>query len=342
MRLRNRELEWLWTELAHGVETQQPLPALISTLAADRPRGHLRHALNALAGELTAGKSLPQAVAGLPNYFSPDTATVLEAAGRTGKTADVLRSAADLARRENIFRGGILQALAYPLMLALAASVAMLFLLLAIKPVFMQMFTEMNVEIPLLLSTSILHYLAGALFYAPVLCLIMLYLAPPGALPARVFMDKLRMSVPLLGGVLKRQFLARWCRTFSHALRAGITETEALRLAGRSTGNRAVIQMSERVAHDVQTGRRLSNVMGDERFFPPPLTWMVTAAETRGNHADVWSLAEATFQRQADDMAPMADMVLRIVLAGLAFALLSITYTAFFMPLMRLMSWMGL
>ena len=49
MRLHNRELEWLWTELAHGVETRQPLPALTRELAASRARGRLGRALNALA-----------------------------------------------------------------------------------------------------------------------------------------------------------------------------------------------------------------------------------------------------------------------------------------------------
>lgn len=341
MRLCNRELEWLWTELAHAVEAKRPLPTLAAELASERTHGRLGRALEALAGELAAGKPLSQAVAALPQWFSPEVALVLEAAERTGNTADVLRSAADLARRNRLFSGGILHALAYPLFLGLSASAALLFLFLVLRPNFLAMCVDMDIEIPPLLRLPILHYAAAIVFYGPITALIVLYVVPASLLPARLFMDHLRLSLPLLGGVLRKQLLARWCRTLDHALRAGVPETEALLLAGRSTGNHAVMCLSERVAHSIAEGQRLGDALPGEAFFPPPLTWMVAAAEARGNHADVWPLAETAFQRQADDQAPVADMVLRILVAGLALNLIALTYFSFFQPLINLMNMMG-
>jgi len=341
MKLRNRELEWLWTELAHAVEAKRRLPEFLSQLAEGRTAARRRRALRALAAALADGNSLPAAVETLPEYFPPDAGPALEAGERTGRMADVLRSAAERARLNGVFRGRLLHALAYPLVLALTASAAFLFLHFILRPQFLRMYEEMDVQVSPFTAVPIAHYAAVIFFYVPLLFLVFLYVVPPWLVPGRAMFDRLRMAVPLIGRALRMQLLARWCRSFGHLVSAGVAEHDAVMLAGRATGNRAVARLSEKLAREVRTGRSLGDAIGENRFFPASLVWMVGAAERRGGHADLWPLADSTFQRQADDSAPVADMVLRIFFGALALLLVVVTYSSFMLPLLRLMNMMG-
>jgi len=341
MKLRNRELEWLWTELAHAVEAERRLPEFLNELAEGRDGTRRGRALRGLAVALSGGRSLPAAVATLPEYFSPDAAPALEAGERTGRMAEVLRSAAERARLDGVFRGRLLHALAYPLVLALTASAAFLFLHFVLRPQFLRMYDEMDVHVSSFTAVPVAHYAAVIFFYLPVVFLLFLYVAPPWLLPGRAAFDRLRMAVPLIGRVLRMQLLARWCRSFGHLVSAGVAEPEAVTLAGRGTGNLAVARLSEKVAREVRAGRSLGDAIGEDRFFPASLVWMVGAAERRGGHADVWPPADRAFQRRADDAAPVADMVLRIVFGALALLLVFVAYCSFTLPLLRLMNMIG-
>lgn len=341
--LRGPELESLWTELAHAVEQGRPLPPVVRDLA-QTSGGRRGRALRALADSMRAGRSLSQAVAASQKFFPHSSAPALQAGEKSGNLAEALRSLADTARLDYGFRGSILHAIAYPLFVALIASAATLFAHLYLKPQFIGFWMDLHIEDLSAEASCLLTFLqweAVIVCFVPALVLIVLYVFPAKLLPMRRLMDALRLRIPLVGKLLSKLLLARWCRTFGCLVRAGVQEAEAVELAGRSTGNRAVQRVSGTVAAELTKGTRLADAMGCHRFFLRPLVWMVGAAEERGGHADVWPIAERSIRRQANDAAPVVDIVLRIIFAVLALQIVGMTLRAFISPLMLLMEQMG-
>jgi type II secretory pathway component PulF len=171
--------------------------------------------------------------------------------------------------------------------------------------------------------------------------LLLLYVLPPRMLPFRALGDYLRVYVPVIGRVLRRFFLARWCGTMAVLVSAGVPEPQAVRLAGRSTGHAGFEAQSEWIAAEVEKGRPLADAMSEKSFFPPMLSWMVGASQKAGGHAGVWPAAQELYRAQGERLSHVTSVVLRIVFLILAVQMVGFTVTALFLPLIKLMNSLG-
>jgi len=340
--LSGADLEWFWAEMAHAARTAQPLHAALGELAKANPGTRRGRAAERIAGAMSSGKSLPQAVAE-DGAFPFGAAEALESGERGGRLEEVFESLSESARTEAYFRLSITHAIIYPAVIAVAALAVAMFMLTRIMPLFEQMFKEMNLEMPVLTKLALGGFVTGAfvLLTVPALMLALLYVVPPRCLPFRWVCDGLRLNLPLLGEVLRRFLLARWCGAMSLLVRAGVPEPQAVRLAGRSTGHAGVEALSQWLAGELEKGRPLGEAMEEKRFFPPPLVWMVSSSQKIGGHAGVWPAAQDLYRTQGERLSYVASVILRVAFIALAFLMVMVTVAALFLPLVRLMQSLG-
>jgi type II secretory pathway component PulF len=147
--------------------------------------------------------------------------------------------------------------------------------------------------------------------------------------------------MPVVGRVLRRYFLARWCGTMGLLVNAGVPEPEAVRLAGRSTGNAGFEAQSEWIAAQLEKGRPLAEAMGAKSFFPPILSWMVGASQRCGSHAAIWPAVQELYRGQGERLSYVTSIVLRVVFLGLAVQVVGVTILGLFLPLIKLMNALG-
>jgi type IV pilus assembly protein PilC len=334
--------EWLWEETAHAVRQNRPLAEIFRELSQSTSSHKCRLLTLRLAREIESGKSFSAAVADLDGTFQPGTAAAIEAGEKSGRLAETLDALAENAIAATRIGGLVLDAVAYPLVIAFVATAILIFLRIQIIPSFQQIYMELDVELPAITKFLPVYSLVAIGFLVvPAFILLLFFALPSIRLTGWEVVDAVRLYFPLLGGVTRRLALARWCNTMSALITAGVPEGKAIRMAGESAGNALIANESRRTAALVDSGMPLGEAMEARKFFPATLTWMVRAASSTGSHAYLWSATRDIYRDQAERWSLVTSVVLRILFIVLAFAVVGVTIQALFLPLVRLMNSLG-
>ena len=342
-RLSGFDQEWLWMELAHAIRRKRPLPEVLGELSSANGRTRRGRITGQLAEAMGQGRALSESVAAVEKAFSLGTVAAIEAGERVGNLPDVLKTLGENVCMERDFQSRIGGIVAYPLLVASAALAVFALIDVMIFPMFYQMFVELGIRLPALtlIAPAFLQVEALVVFFLPAALLILLYVIPAGCLPFRTLMDALRIRLPLIGGVVRRQLLARWCWSKGMLIEAGVAEPLALSLAGQSTGNASVARTSEIIGKRVASGEPLSEALGASSFFPGPLVWMVNMAEKASGHRHVWRVASDLYREQAETASRIFLAVLRLGFVVLCVQIVGMAVVAMFLPLIQLMNSMG-
>ena len=342
-RLKTNDAEWLWTELAHAVGRDAPLPEALKDLALAEGETRRGEAADYLARAISDGMTLAQAVSEREDVFGRGAGGSLQAGEESGRLCEVLEGLAETTRSSRSFRREISSAIAYPVAIALAAFALIVLINVRISPALAGIAIELDVHVPDAVKQLPLFVQVESfcLLFGPAIALIVLYLIPGGRLPFQYVLDDLRLRAPLTGGFLRKFLLARWCGYAGMLFRAGVPAPRAVRLAGRSTGNLSVEEMTRDVAQRVEQGMSLPDAMDGEGFFPPTLAWMLRSSEAAGGDAHVWSVAEDMYAAAARWSSLIVSVVLRLLFAVLAFQVVGATVYSMMAPLISLMNSIG-
>jgi type IV pilus assembly protein PilC len=101
--------------------------------------------------------------------------------------------------------------------------------------------------------------------------------------PIRQGWDRLKLTIPGIGGIVRRISLVRWARSMAMLLRAGVPLRRGLEASASATGNEAMAASISGLLPDVIGGASLSDVMARSREFPHQAIDMVMTGERSGN-----------------------------------------------------------
>jgi len=284
--------------------------------------------------QVSRGDSLHAALQRHPRHFDGLFCNLVRAAEEAGMLDSMLERIALYREKSLALRGKVRAALAYPGAVVLVAIVVTAVIMLWVVPAFEQMFQQFGAELPL--PTRIVMNLARVLGrYWPML---LLGLAVSGLLalhawrryPAlRARVQRLSLSLPIFGRLLRQAALARWSRTFGTLFGAGIALVEALETVAGAAGNVVFAEASLAVRDAVRNGASLHGAMQATGVFPDLAVQMTAVGEEAGAlDAMLGKIAELN-EREVDEavsaltslMEPVIMAVLGVVIGGLVVAM---------------------
>ena len=289
--------------------------------------------LETIADDLRAGSAFSQAISKHPKAFSDIYCRTIAVGEQSGNLEIVLNRMADYHERQGVVAKKIGRALTYPLMVMGVGIVVVIILMTVVMPQLLGMFTTMGVDLPL--PTRILiwvtNFLTDNILYlgiaAAVLAALALWLIkqPSG----RRLLDRLRLAAPIIGPVTLMGELARFCRTMSVLITAGLSLQEVMEMIPQSSNNRVIRDALSRVNEGLLLGSGLSEPMSRIDTFPPLLVQMVAVGEesntldfTLGVVADFY---EVTAEEKTSAMVAMIGPLVTIAMAlGVGFIAISI------------------
>jgi len=228
----------LATLLRSGISLLPALEVLQKQVAGSRA---FKNILESVVDDLRSGGSFTQSLAKHPTAFSDIYCRTIIVGEQTGNLEMVLNGMADYIERQGAIAKKIAGALRYPMMVMGVGLVVGIVLMVVVMPQMMGMFTSMNVELPL--PTRILMGISNTLTSYPlyfliggvVLVAVVLWLVkqPRG----RRLFDRLRLSAPLIGTPTLLGELARFSRTTSVLIAAGLSLQEIMELVPHSSDN---------------------------------------------------------------------------------------------------------
>lgn len=237
--------------------------------------------------DVSSGTAFSEAVMKYPNAFPNLFISMVEAGEASGGLASILGKVAVYFEDTVKLFKKVKSAMTYPIAVILLAIALVQVLLIFVIPVFADMFSSFGKELPkptqLLISTSnfmkayILYILVGLVVLWNVIKRVVK--TPKGRRAKDVFFSK----VPILGDLIQKISLSRFCRTYAILLRSGVPILRTLEIVSNASGNTFIERACKEISKNISQGGQLSETVAEIPYFPPTVKHMARAGEQTGN-----------------------------------------------------------
>ncbi len=317
-----RQVALVVRQLAMMVAAGLPLAESLEVLHAQQENRRLRDAVRAIRSDVRSGRSLAHAMSRHPRIFGR-LAVAMTAIGEAGGHLDrsLVRLSSELDKGARV-AAQVRGAFAYPLVVGAIGALVVTVILWRVVPVFAELYAGLDAELPFATRFVITaseslgsHAAIGSLLVGGIV-LLLLHLRRTrfgGAV-----LDRIVLRIPLFGKLAFRAALARFCRTLSTLVGAGLPVLDGMDIAGRTIGNRHLEQAMDRVRSRVETGSSLSGPLRQARLFPAMVCQMVAVGERTGDLdfalEKVADFYEDEVRRVSETVLPLLEPLLILVL----------------------------
>ena len=280
-------------QFATLIAAGMPMLRSLYTLEAQTEDEMLKKAIAGVRDDVEAGSSVAQAMESQPGVFDPLYRSVVRAGEDSGRLEEALDRVAHQLERLDALHRQVRSAMTYPAVVFGLALVVMIVVVAVIVPVFIGIFDEIRADYPaedtsLPLMTQITVTVSDFLTHQWYLLIPGIGLAIYGFLRwkkterGRRQWDRFKLRIPRIGDVVQKVALARWSRTFSGMIAAGVPILQAIQIAGETSGNMVITEAMDDVYASVKRGGTIAHPISQHEIFPPMVEHMVSVGEESG------------------------------------------------------------
>lgn len=332
-------------QLAAMLEAGLPLVSALEALEEQTENPVFQVVIRNVRTEVSAGKAFSEACREYPKTFPNLFVSMVEAGEASGGLAEILQKTSVYFEDSVKLARKVKGAMVYPACVIGLAIILVNVLLIFVIPVFAEMFTDFGAELPkptqLLISISdflqsyIIFILVG--LGVGVWLMKKFFRTPKG----RVVRDNLVLKIPVVGELARKVNLSRFCRTYAILMRSGVPILRTLEIVSSASGNVFVESACAKISKHISQGGQVSDVVGDDPFFPPMVKHMARAGEQTGNVDGMLIKVSDFYDDEIDNlvkaltslMEPLLIVFLGVVIGGIVMAM--------FLPIFQLSSVVG-
>lgn len=314
-----------------------PLLRAIKGLSTNAHNKQLKQALDDVGLELTNGRSLSASMRMHSNVFSPLFVSMVNVGENTGRLDDVLLQLSGYYEQELETRKRIKTAMRYPSFVIIFVVIALFVLNIWVIPQFTSMFSRFGVDLPLptriLIATSdfFVHYWGWLL--AIISASLFGFKAWVSGASGREIWDGIRLKMPIVGSIVNRAQMARFSRTFSLMLRAGVPLNQSIALAAESMGNRYLEVRLLQMKSSIEAGSTVSTTATNSGIFTPLVIQMIAVGEETGRIDELLLEVADFYDREVEyDLKTLTARIEPILLVFVA-AIVLILALGIFLPM---------
>jgi len=246
-----------------------------------------REVISGLLESIEGGKNLSQALAEFPEVFSKVFVSLVRSGEQTGRLAEVLRSLNESLKWEDELAAQTKKIIMYPAFVGSIVLLVTFFLMIYLVPQMTGFIRNMGQEIPL--QTRILIAVSNfcidywwAVIAAPFVLWFGVKFAARANPAVAYALDRYKISMPLVGPILKKIILSRFASSFAMMYSSGITVLDAIRSCEEIVGNRPVEYALRGAGQQIAEGKNLTVAFQDAGLFPPLVIRMLRIGENTG------------------------------------------------------------
>jgi type IV pilus assembly protein PilC len=307
-----RELAVFSRQFATLVASGMPMLRTLQTLEEQTQDEMIKEAVAGVRADVEAGSTLEQAMERHPKVFDRLFRAMVRAGEQSGRLEDALDRIAFQVEKTDALRRQVKSALMYPALVFGFAVVVLVAIVVLVIPVFVGIFEDIAKEhpgesaelpAPTQLCVSVSDALTGYWF-----------LIIPGLVigtfaffrwkrteRGKDIWDRFTLKIPFkIGDVIQKVALARWSRTFSGSVSAGVPMLQAIKLTGDTAGNIVLEKAMEDIYSSVKRGGTLAGPIERNPIFPPMIGHMVAVGEETGQLEDMLSKIADFYEAEVD------------------------------------------
>ena len=294
------------------------------------------------SGVVERGLSFADALREHPQVFSKLYVAMVHAGETTGTLPSALERLGQYSKKKAQIENKVISALTYPCIMVTIGLCVVIFLLNFLVPKMEKLLSKKGESLPkateILLDISNLtqnYWWAFAIF--AITCFFG-YQFTASTKKGRFFLDKLYLSTPIFGDIIRKSSISRFAITLSSLLRSGVKIESALRIVEEVVGNSVVALTMKKVGEGIREGEPIAKPLEESQIFPKMVIYMISVGESAGSEElqdTLDNIAEDydhEMEQSASKLTTLLTPLLLLVMAGMVVFIL----LAVLLPLMDL------
>jgi type IV pilus assembly protein PilC len=339
-RIKPGDLTILTRQLATMVNSGMTILRALYVLEAQTENEKLTKTIAAVRKDVEAGLPLSDALERHPKVFNP----LFVAMTRAGETGGVLDSAlvrvADQLESADSLRRQVKAAMAYPMVVMGFAVSVLIALVVFLVPVFVGTFKQFGGDLPTItkFTVGLSHAMTGYwyVFILGTFGLVWAFRTWKTSTNGRKQWDTFRLRIPMkIGDIVQKIALARWSRTLSALVSAGVPLMQALEITGQTAGNWCIEKAMGDVIESVRQGGTIADPLKNAPVFPGMVTHMIGVGEETGAMDTMLSKIADFYEDQVGAAVKQLASILEPVMIVLVGGMVGFIVVSMYMPLFK-------
>jgi type IV pilus assembly protein PilC len=315
------------------IDAGLPLVQCLEILGSQEEDKNFAATILQTRSDVESGASLADAMKKHPKVFDPLFSNMI-AAGEAGGILDtILKRLATYIEKSVKLKSQVKSAMIYPVAVICIAVLVVGVILWKVIPTFASLFSGLGATLPMptrlviWMSDTLVRFLpflivgAGATGYA-----FKRYYATTAG---RRVIDRIVLKLPILGLIMRKIAVARFCRTLATLLSSGVPILDGLDITARTSGNSIIEDAIQLTRKSIERGETISAPLKQTGVFPPMVTQMISVGETTGALDTMLAKIADFYEDEVDTavaglltlMEPVMIAFLGIVVGGIVIAM---------------------
>jgi len=322
------------------IDAGLPLVQCLEILGSQQENKTFKRGLLQIRQDVESGSNLADAMRKHPKIFS-DLFTNMVAAGEAGGILDtILQRLAMYIEKSVKLNSQVKSAMIYPVGVISIAVIVVTIILWKVIPVFAALFAGLGAELPLP-TVIVIHlsnfiadfwWLMGGTIFATIFFLRRYHETQKG----KRVIDGIVLKMPVLGMLMRKIAVARFCRTLATLTSSGVPILEGLTITARTSGNSIIEDSIMATRKSVEEGKTIAEPLAETGVFPSMVVQMIAVGEQTGALDTMLSKIADFYEDEVDTaVAGLMKLLEPILIAFLGVAIGGIVI-AMYMPMFTL------
>lgn len=295
--------------------------------------------ITTIINDIQEGKSFGTALEKHPNVFSHIYVSIVKAGEQSGLLDKVLTRLTENLEKQAKLKATVKSALTYPAIVVIGMVAVMFVMAFFVMPTLNDLFTSMNVELPI--TTKILiwssKFIVGFWWLLGIITALIFYAFKSWASTTngKLILDSTMLKLPIFGKLINLSIQAEFTRTFGLLVGTGTLVVQSLVETADTTGNSLYKAAILDVSKMVEKGVSIGDAMSSYTLFPAMLIQLVKVGEQTGKIDESLIKASEYFEREVDQLvgnlttllSPIIMLILGIGVAVILFSVITPIYS---------------
>ena len=342
-KIKPKSLQIFSRQFATMIDAGLNVVAALVILEEQTEDRYLAEVIAELRADVEGGLLLSQAMARHPKVFSRLYVAMVEAGEAAGILDQVLDRVAVQIEKETKIKRRVKGAMIYPTMVLAFATLVLIAMLMFLVPVFVGIFDDLDGELPtltqwVLKASNLLRdrwYIIFPVLIGGVFGLRHYKKTEPG----RKQWDRLKLRIPMkIGDVVLKVTMARFSRTLSTLIAAGVDIIKALEITGTTAGNWVVEEALHDVRARVHEGVPIAQPLLENPVFPAMVSQMVKIGEETGELEKMLGKVADFYEDEVDaSIASLTSIIEPIMMIGVG-VMVGVIIISMYLPMFKLLT----
>ncbi len=304
---------------------------------------YLAEVIAELRADVEGGLLLSEAMGRHPKVFSRLFVSMVEAGEAAGILDKVLDRIAMQIEKETSIKRRVKGAMIYPSLVLTFACVILTVMLLFVVPIFTKMYKQLHGKLP-----TLTRFVVGAsnlmrhdwfIIFPVLFALVFLLRRWKRTEAGRRVWDRFRLKIPMrIGDVVLKVTMARFARTLSTLVAAGVDIIKALEITGQSAGNSVVEDALVRVREQVQQGVPIADPLIEHPVFPPMVGQMVKIGEETGELDGMLGKIADFYEEEVDAAVSSLTSIIEPIMMIAVGVMVGTVILSMYLPMFKLIT----